>query len=196
VLVLPEGQAAQDDSDVAPGATEYFPAVQAIHVLAEAAPTVGEYLPTSHAVQVPPLLPWYPALHWHALKEVEDAGDVDCVGQAAHAPAEVAATCEEYVPAMHVLHADAPSESLYLPAGQLEQVPPFGPVKPCLQRQACTDTLPDTALESLGQAVQAVRAVLPVEAAYVSTGQSVHKLSPMLSLYLPATHSKQSPFEP
>jgi len=99
VLVLPEGQAAQDDSDVAPGATEYFPAVQAIHVLAEAAPTVGEYLPTSHAVQVPPLLPWYPALHWHALKEVEDAGDVDCVGH------EAQLVPWAYLPATHMLHA-------------------------------------------------------------------------------------------
>jgi len=50
--------------------------------------------------------------------------------------------------------------------------------------------------DSLGISAHADRAVLPVEAAYLPTGQSVHKLSPMLSLYLPATHSKQSPFEP
>ena len=169
LLVFPDGHAVHAESEVAAVDTEYLPAAHATQVLAEAAPTVGEYLPRAQALQVPPLLPWYPALHVHADEEEDAGGDVECVGQGAHAPADVAATSEEYVPCTQSEHADGPTESLYCPEGQLEHAPPFGPLKPWLHRHASRDPLPASALESPGHASHADGAVLPVEAELIHT---------------------------
>jgi hypothetical protein len=55
------------------------------------------------------------------------------------------------------VHAPEPAVSLYVPATHAVQVPPLGPVKPALQRQA-------------------LRAVLPVPVVELSAGQLEHGL--------------------
>ena len=133
VVTFPASHSLHTSSCVAAKAVADFPAAHELH---PALPTASLYLPAAHALQAPPLPASYPALHSHAPEEEEAAGDVECVGQAVHAPADVAATSEEYVPWAQSEHADGPTVSLNCPAGQLEHVPPSGPLKPWLQRQA------------------------------------------------------------
>jgi len=68
--------------DVDAGCVAYVPAAQSTHDESLA----DFFLPSSHAVQVPPLLPLYPALHAHAYCDVLPCGEVLSAGQFAHVP--------------------------------------------------------------------------------------------------------------
>ena len=106
-----------DDSD-APTAVEY---VSASHALHASDPVDALYAPASHAVQLSPSGPEYPALQ---VQIVPPSGELESGKQPRHvnAPESV-----EYVPASHALHAYDPVDVLYAPASHAVHVPPSGP---------------------------------------------------------------------
>lgn len=64
------------------GWAAYVPAAQSTHDESLA----NFFFPSSHALQVPPLLPLYPALHAHSNCDVLPCGEVLSDGQLAHVP--------------------------------------------------------------------------------------------------------------
>ena len=90
---------------MAPDAKEYFPAPQSEHTVD---PGSALYLPGTHAVQVPPFEPEYPALQAQLVSKVDPAGEFEFCGQAVH-------------------DAD-PVDVLYAPAPHCVQAVPSGPV--------------------------------------------------------------------
>jgi hypothetical protein len=124
------------------------------------------YLPASHAVQVPPSLPVYPALQVQSSIASLRDGEVESAGQSVHTvesieyfPAtqsiqtvdEFAAGSVEYFPASQSLHSLLPSFPLYLPATHAVQVPPSLPVYPALQVQLPGPTAPRDEDDPVGQ---------------------------------------------
>ena len=75
-----------------------------------AEPVALLYVPATHAVQVPPSGPVYPALHARiqALLDVLATGEVRPAGQPRQAAAAVAPAVAEYVPAAQGVHAELP----------------------------------------------------------------------------------------
>ena len=94
---------------------------------------------------------------------------------------------------MHVLQASVPVLALYLPAGQLEQVPPSGPVKPALHVHDEAAVLPAVEWLSDGHAVQVDSDVALAAAEYLPAVHVLQASVPVLALYLPAGHAVQSP---
>jgi hypothetical protein len=74
---------------------------------------------------------------------------------------------------MHSVHECDPLVSLYLPAEQLTQSPPFGPVKPASHTQSVSARLP------AGETV--------------AVGHDVQSTAPLEGLKVPAGHRKHGP---
>ena len=84
--------------------------------------------------------------------------------------------------------------SLYFPATQVVQGPPFGPVYPMLQAQpACAVHPLHEAPEFTGHARQVVAVEAPTVAEYVPAPQLVHDPVPAEVLYFPAVQPVQGP---
>jgi hypothetical protein len=141
-----------------------------------------------------------PELQVHAAGTELESGEFELVGHARHVAATVAATVVEYFAAVQSRHRAVPVMILYFPAAQAVHVPPFGPVKPILQRQAVTATLAAGELESVGHERHTAAAVAPTVVEYVLTPQLVHASEPVVVLYFPATQFVQAaplgPVEP
>jgi hypothetical protein len=108
--------------------------------------------------------------------------------------ATVAPVVVRYLPAPQSVHASDPVTTLYFPAAQAVQVPPFTPVNPMLQIQAVETILPPADTEFVGQFVQVPAPVAPKTVEYELTPQSMHVLSkeaPMVVEYLPAPQFTQ-----
>ena len=127
--------------DVAPDDVEYVPAPQSKHAVD---PAKALYLPGTHAVQLPPSKPEYPALQVQLLCTVDLTGEFEFVGQA--------------------VHCAGPVETLYVPAPHSVQMVPSEPVQPALQVQEFSVVLPSANVQlPVGQVMQLV---LPLTSLY------------------------------
>jgi hypothetical protein len=173
---------------VAALAPEYVPAPQSVHA---ALPFSILYLPATHNAHAPgsPVLPAAQS-NWHAANAVLPAGDTPPAPQDVHALEPVVS---DHVPATQSTHAALPLLVLDLPATHAEHVPPSAPVNPALQVQAAMTVLELGAFVFEGQVKHVDKALAPTAAEYVPVPQSVHTTLPLLVLYLPATHSEQTP---
>jgi hypothetical protein len=81
--------------------------------------------------------------------------------QTAQLPCAVAPVLVRYLPALQSVHEVEPVTSLYFPATQAVQIPPFDPVNPGLQRQLVESVEPLGDCESTGQPPQVVIATAP-----------------------------------
>ena len=117
----PAKQPRHVDNPEAPTTVEYVPGSHALH---SAGPVDSLYLPATHAVQLPPSGPEYPALQ---VQIVLPAGELEPAKQPRHVDNPEALTTVEYVPGSHALHSAGPVDSLYLPATHAVQLPPSGP---------------------------------------------------------------------
>jgi len=156
------------------------------HVLHVALPDVVLYFPATHAVHVPLSGPVKPGLHVHA--ELA-AGEVELAGHARQVAAAVAALAVEYFAAAQSVHIAAPVAVLYFPATHAVHVPPFGPVKPRLQRHAVRVVLVTGELEPSGH----VKHVLAPAVEYVPAPQFIHEVVPVPLVNFPATHVVHAP---
>jgi len=68
-----------------------------------------------------------------------------------HVSAVVAAVALEYFPPSHAEQGAEPGVSLYLPATQLTQGAPLGPVNPLMQEQSLGASLPCSEFDMAGQ---------------------------------------------
>jgi hypothetical protein len=84
------------------------------------------------------------------------------IGHVTQVAASVAPVLVEYVPAPQSVHAALPVLNMYLPATQVEQTPPFGPVNPALQVQSPAAELALYEMELDGHVIQVVAIVAPV----------------------------------
>jgi hypothetical protein len=206
--------AAQSVHTAAPVAVLYFPATHAVHVppsgpvkprlqrhavratlglgelepeghvLHVADPVVSLYVPGSHAVHATPSAPVNPALHVHAALAELATGELELVTHPMQVAAAVAALVVEYFAATQSVHTAAPVAVLYFPATHAVHVPPFGPVKPRLQRHAVRAVLVTGELELSGH----VKHVLAPAVEYVPAPQFIHEAVPVSPLYFPAVH--------
>jgi len=78
------------------------------------------------------------------------------------------AAAGEEVPAVQLVHTALPLVFLYEPAPHCVQAPPFGPVNPALHEQLLESSLPVGLM--------------------AFTGQLTHEETPVVSLYVPASH--------
>jgi len=151
------------------------------------------YVPARQGEHVPPSCPVNPALQVHAATAELVAGELLFAGHTAHVAAIVAARVPENFPAKQPVHVALPLTSLYVPAAQGEQTPPFRPVYPALQVHAVTAELGLSELEFTGHTKQVVGTVAPTVLEYVPVKQFVHAALPMTSLYVPALQAEQTP---
>ena len=79
------------------------------------------------------------------------AGEDESVGQSKHDDSVVAPSVFEYFPEPQLSHALAPALALNLPASQLVQSPPLGPVVPGSHSQSERDELPAGDDDDAGQ---------------------------------------------
>jgi hypothetical protein len=98
-----DGQLKHADSATAPVLVEYLPTPQSKH---KVDPGNALYLPGTHAVQVPPFEPEYPALQTQLVSKVDPTGAFEFVGQLEQSAVPVEGL---YVPAPHCVQMD-PSE--------------------------------------------------------------------------------------
>tara|TARA_B100000405_G_scaffold135583_1_gene94781 strand:+ start:12189 stop:12767 length:579 start_codon:yes stop_codon:yes gene_type:complete len=129
--------------------------------------------PWPQAEQLPPSGPVYPALHVQDELLGLASGEFAFAAQFWHVSEKSAARAVEYLPATQLTHSALPSDILYLPASQAEQLPPSGPVYPLLHKQD----------ELLGLATG--------EFAFAS--QLEQSPEPVTSLYFPCPHGEQLP---
>ena len=149
--------------DVAPTASEYESAAQAVHTTL---PLLVLYVPAKHAEHTPldmstPPNSWYPALHEQALMLELDAAAPEFEGQDKHVDRALAPTVTEYAPVAQSVHAALPVLVLYLPASHVEHTPPSGPENPALQMQAPTTELELGEFEFVGQVKHTDAALAP-----------------------------------
>jgi hypothetical protein len=78
---VPVPQVVHDASADPPAPTRYLPAPQSVQFLL---PAADLYLPATHAVQIPPLGPEYPALQVQFAKAELPVGELEFVGQGMH----------------------------------------------------------------------------------------------------------------
>ena len=97
--------------------------------------------------------------------------------------ADVAPIPDDADPAEHSVHECDPLVSLYLPAEQLAQSPPFGPVKPASHTQSVSARLPAGETVAVGHDVQSTA---PLEGLKVPAGHWKH--GPPSGPVLPAAH--------
>ena len=90
------------------------------------------YVPAVQIVQNPPLRPLDPMLHVQSLGALLPDGDDDREGQLEHVLDVVAPEVVEYVPPTQRAQEAEPGEILYVPAVQIIQDLPSGPLDPLL----------------------------------------------------------------
>ena len=138
-----------------------------------AVPVDGLCFPATHWVHVPPLDPLDPLLHIQSLRASLPDSDDDRAGQLRHVPDVVAPEVVEYFPLAQTAQEAEPGELLYVPAVQIVQDPPSGPLYPLLHVQSLRASLPDDDDDREGQLEQDAGPVEP--------------------LYLPAVQLAQDP---
>jgi len=97
----------------------YFPDTQFMHSVV---PAEAVIFPATHAVQVPPAGPAYPASH-----RQEPDVSVAVVEKSGHAWQTVDAVFAAKLPVPQSSHSKLPSAALYLPVAQAEHVEPSSP---------------------------------------------------------------------
>jgi hypothetical protein len=83
--------------------------------------------------------------------------------------------------------------TLYCPAAQTVQLPPFAPPYPELHVQATIEVLEFGEVAFAGHRKHAAAAVAPMVVEYVPVRQSVHAALPVAILYFPAAHGAHTP---
>jgi hypothetical protein len=106
---------------------------QSMHVVV---PFNALYCPATHAAHGPPFGPVDPALQVQLVKAALPEGELEFDGQTKHVEIAEDPTAVEYVPAAQSEQVAVPVNALYCPATHAAHGPPFGPVKPALQRQS------------------------------------------------------------
>ena len=145
-------------------------------------------------VQDPPLGPLDPMLHVQSLGAWLPDGDDDREGQLEHVLDVVAPEIVEYVPPAQRAQEAEPGEILYVPAVQIVQDPPSGPLDPLLHVQSLRASLPDGDDDWEGQLKHMLAVVAPEIVEYLPMPQLMHVLDePGEILYMPATHSEHGP---
>jgi hypothetical protein len=79
-----------------------------------------------------------------------------------------------------------------VPASHKVQLSPLGPVEPASQMQSVCSSLAAGALEFVGHVWQTFD-VAPTVVEYSPAKQLVHKASPVVTLYVPASHKAHDP---
>lgn len=166
------------------------------------------YFPTTHLEHVPPLGPDDPALHVHLDRALLAAGAFEFGGHARHRDSDVASNTVEYLPASHAIQARERAMQfklsgghsltpVYFPGTQtvhitfaehITQAPPASAVVPALQVQSICLLLASGAYECVGH-LWHVSDVPPTTVEYLPAPQWLHATLPLLSLYLPASHT-------
>ena len=90
-------------------------------------------------------------------------------------------------------HEAEPFELLYVPAMQLVQDPPSGPLDPTLHVQLMRASLPGGDLDWEGQFEHVLNVVAPEIFEYVFMAQGSHEAEPLELLYVPATQLVHDP---
>ena len=108
-----------------------------------------------------------------ALEVAAEAEEKVLKSHSTQALEELCALAVEYLPGTQTAQGRDPVLFLYVPAAQLMQVPPSGPVKPWSHTQSCTSSLAAAELEF--------------------TGHRLHTFDPTVALYLPASHAAHCP---
>ena len=88
------------------------------------------------------------------LAAVLPGGEFEFCGQLKQVLMTVAPEVVEYVPLGQCVQDASPVDPLYVPATQLSQAPPLGPVAPALQIQASSASLDAGESELAGHSVQ------------------------------------------
>jgi hypothetical protein len=94
----------------------------------------------------------------------------------------------DVVPTSHAAHAAEPLPALYVPAAQVAQTPPSGPVCPASQRQSSRSTPPTVELEPDGQDIQVPG---PEESLNLPFSHASHGQAPIEVLNLPLSQATQ-----
>lgn len=108
-----------------------------------------------------------------ALDVAAEADEKVLKSHSTQAVEEVCALPAEYLPGTQPAQGRDPVLFLYVPAAQLVQLPPSGPVKPWSHTQSCTSSLAAAELEF--------------------AGHRLHAFDPTVALYLPASHAAHCP---
>ena len=108
-----------------------------------------------------------------ALEVAAEAEEKVLKSHPAQVSEETCALAVEYLPGTQTVQDRDPVLFLYVPAAQLVQLPPSGPVKPWSHTQSCTSSLAAGELEF--------------------TGHRLHAPDPTVALYLPAPHAAHCP---
>jgi hypothetical protein len=152
---------------------------QFVHVPAPVAPTTAEYELAPQSMHV-------------LAKEAPTVVEYLPAPQSTQELAAVAPVVIRYLPAPQSMHASDPVTTLYFPAAQAVQVPPFAPVNPMLQIQAVNALVPPGDTEPDGQLVHVPAPVAPTTVEYELAPQLMHVLAkeaPTVVEYLPAPQS-------
>ena len=104
-----------------------------------------------------------------ALEVAPEAEEKVLKSHPTQASEEICALAVEYLPGTQTAQGRDPVLFLYVPAAQLVQLPPSGPVKPWSHTQASTSSLAAGELEF--------------------TGHTLQTSDPIVALYLPASHA-------
>ena len=120
--------------------------------------------------------------------------EYECEGHAWQAESEVFPVSGENVPAGQRLHSAVPLRSLYVPVAQASHGPPSGPVNPGLHTQWVIFGAPSFEFALEGQPRHVSTLVAPVAVLNFPCGHVVHAALPLISLYVPATHSSHGPW--
>eukprot|EP00961_Rhodomonas_salina_P300037 3939423-Rhodomonas_salina.4 len=132
----------------------YVPAAHAVH---DPDPFTGLYDPTEQAWHAAPSDPAYPMSQTQSVIASDPSIESVFSGQPTQTVPPVTFM---YLPASQTVHADEPVTFLNFPLSQAVQLPPSGPVNPTSQTHASTVSLPAVEFELLGQAMQAVPALM------------------------------------
>ena len=108
-----------------------------------------------------------------ALEVAAEAEEKVLKSHPAQVSEETCALAVEYLPGTQTVQDRDPVLFLYVPAAQLVQLPPSGPVKPWSHTQASTSSLATGDLEF--------------------AGHRLHASDPTVALYLPAWHAAHCP---
>ena len=146
------------DSSSAPTDAEYVPIPQSMH---SSVPAVVLYFPGTQSKHSPPFGPVDPALHVQSRISLLDAGASELLGHCLHALEDVAPSASEYWPCKQLVHASEPDEVLYVPAWQITQIRPLGPVDPALHAQSVRLSLALGASELAGHTVHTSDEIAP-----------------------------------
>lgn len=155
---FPAAQSKHAVTDVAPSCVEYFPAT---HSSQELAPKVGENFPlgqSPHALSAaPPVLGRnLPVLHSVHSASKPNLAEYFPSSHARQSVSTLLPSVRSFLPAAQSVQLSGPRTALYVPATQILQDPPEGPVNPALHRHADFAVLPAGEMELSGHERQAV----------------------------------------